>query len=227
MNWHKERDLQVIADAESGTSIDTLVEKYYLREHQIRLILESNHIPYSNMKRKKKEIPLPENSKDSLTSSIQRNQDIPCKPQKIMTVPKAHDHTKYRIRRKKKQYECGYKPYGTLEQRMQRNNEIITYARNGETLDEIGQRYNRSSATIYLILKKAGVEIRRHQQDVHSQCNLYSDRNKQILTDALTGNYILDELGEKYNLTAERIRQILQKQGYNILEIKQEKRAEL
>lgn len=47
-------------------------------------------------------------------------------------------------------------------------------------------------------------------------------RNEEIITVAKTGQYTLEELGELKGITEERVRQILKKEGYNILDFRRQ-----
>ena len=49
-------------------------------------------------------------------------------------------------------------------------------------------------------------------------------RNAQIIDAAQTGQYTLDELGRENNITEERVRQILRKSGYNILDFRKQRK---
>ncbi len=53
--------------------------------------------------------------------------------------------------------------------------------------------------------------------------NSIKERNKQLIAAAQTGQYTLDELGVRNDITEERVRQILKGQGYNILDLRKQR----
>lgn len=87
-----------------------------------------------------------------------------------------------------------------------RNKQILQMYLKDKSLQEIGNELDLSESRIYQILKTQNISF-----DRKNKCrNCFIDRNNQMLQMRLDGK-ILQEIGDTFKLSRERVRQILKK----------------
>ncbi|UCH86093.1 MAG: helix-turn-helix domain-containing protein [Dehalococcoidia bacterium] len=92
-----------------------------------------------------------------------------------------------------------------------RKQEIIrAYGEQGLTLEEVGRRFGLSPSTVRRILQKAGVGRRPRSSGPPKHLQ---ERNDEIARLYAEGDLTLREIGERFNLSHERVRQIGKRAG--------------
>lgn len=98
----------------------------------------------------------------------------------------------------------------------QRNQDIARlYLEERLTLGEIGERFDVSQKWVRRILKRLGVSLRRRSRGPPEPEHLRG-RNEEIARLYAEGDLTLREIGERFNLSRERVRQIAKRAGVTL-----------